>query len=225
MAARKKETPAPEEEILVLHEKWVKAAKEHLREIIIAALALVFLASLWALYNYYRQKRLDEATLLYARALMTTQKDQKLKLLAEVVRKYGGTTTGLEARLTLSEIYWEQKDLEKASRELKEALKKARGPIKISVSMGLGYVAEDQERLPEAEKYYQKAVQAHLGFEEIAYLDLARVAELQGKIEKAVRYYQEVVSLKPSGEKLDFIQVELSRLVEKVNNPVKEGEG
>ncbi|HHI98004.1 MAG TPA: hypothetical protein ENJ96_09165, partial [Thermodesulfatator atlanticus] len=78
--AKKKEV-APEEEILVLHEKWVRAAREHLREIIIVSLVLVFLASLWAFYNYYRQKRLDEASLLYARALMVRDVKQKRALL------------------------------------------------------------------------------------------------------------------------------------------------
>ncbi len=222
---KKKETHAPEEEILVLHEKWVKAAKEHLREIVIAAIALVFLASLWALYDYYRQKRLENATLLYAKALMTPAEEERIKLLEEVVRKYGGTTTALEARLSLYEIYFSKGDLKKAEEELKKAASKAKGDLKVAMEMGLGYFAEDEKRYPEAARYYQKGASAKIGFEQIAYLDLARVAELQGRWNEAVKYYREVISLKPSGAKLDFLQVKLSRLLEKVDQGSKEGEG
>ncbi len=223
--AKKKEVPKPEEEILVLHEKWVKAAKEHLREIIIVAITAVFLASLWAFYNYYRQKHLEEATLLYAKALMTTNEGQKKGLLEEVIKKYDGTTVSLEARLSLCEIYFEKGELKKAEEELKRVATKTKGALKVAAEMGVGYFAEDEKRYSDAARYYQKGASANIGLEEIAYFDLARVAELQKKWGDAVKYYQELISLKPAENKLDFLQVKLSRLMEKVGSKSKEGEG
>ncbi len=216
MAKKKETTAAPEEEILVLHEKWVKAAKEHLREIIIVCLALVFLASLWALYNYYRQRKFDQAALLYAKALMVRDEQQKERLLEEVVRKYGNTSAGIEAELSLFENYLKKGNLEKAFEALSKVYKKSDPPLKFFAGLGEGYLFEEQHKLPQAEEKYEKAAKAKIGLEEIAYLDLARVAELQGQYERAVKYYRELIALKPSPEKLDFIQVKLDRLLEKV---------
>ncbi len=213
--AKKKEV-APEEEILVLHEKWVRAAREHLREIIIVSLVLVFLASLWAFYNYYRQKRLDEASLLYARALMVRDVKQKRALLAEVVRKYGNTSAGMEARLSLFEMDFKNGELEKALEELNQVYRKAKKPLKIFVLLGRGYVEEERNRLNEARAAYQEAAEAKIGLEEVAYLDLARVAELQGNYKEAVNYYQKLIALKPQGLKIDFIQVKLDEILEKI---------
>lgn len=214
--AKPKTEHAPEEEILVLHEKWVKAAREHLREIIIACLVLVFLASLWAFYGYYRQKKLNDASLLYAQALMVRDHQKRLELLEEVVKRYGSTSAGLEARLTLFENFLQKGELGKAFNELDKAYKKAKEPLKTFVTLGRGYLLEDQEKFAQAEKHYQKVAKAELGLEKIAYLDLARVAELEGKYDQAVQYYRQAVALKPSPAKLDFIQVKLDRLTEKI---------
>ncbi len=218
----KKEQAAPEEELLVLHEKWVRAAREHLREIILAAILLVLAATLWAGYNYYRSSRENKAAILYVQAMMKTDPAQKEKALTEVIKRYGGTSAALEARLSLYEIYVAQGNLAKAYEELSYLRKKAKKPWTAFLDLGLGYLLEDQDKLKEAEKDYLRAVKARVGLEEIAYLDLARVAELQGNYQAALDYYQKFLGRKPQGPILDFVQVRLAKLEAKIDKKAQE---
>ncbi len=220
----KKEQHAPEEELLVLHEKWVRAAREHLREIILVSILLVLAACLWAGFNYYRSSRENKASLLYAQALMAKDQAQREKALKDLIKRYDGTSAALEAHLSLYEIYLQEKKFDQALKELSYLQKKAHKPWKAFLDLGVGYLKEDQNHLQEAEKNYLQAVKAQIGLEEIAYLDLARVAELEGNYQAAVKYYEEFLGRKPQGPILDFVQVRLSKLEEKISEK-KDQEG
>ncbi len=217
-----KKEPHPEEELLVLHERWVKAAREHLKEIILAAVLLVLAAALWAGFSYYRQNRENKASILYAQALMKN-KNQREQALREVIKRYGGTAASLQAHLSLYEIYLEEENLSKAFEELSFLRRKAKKPWSAFLDLGLGYLQEDQNRLKESEKDYLRAAKARVGLETLAYLDLARVAEIAGHYEAAVKYYQEFLSHNPQGPILDFVQVQLAKLSARLETKNKGG--
>jgi predicted negative regulator of RcsB-dependent stress response len=135
--AKEKEKSAPEEELLVLHEKWVKAAREHLKEIVIGAVVLILVAAIWSGIRYYFQNKENKASLLYAHAIMSKDRAKQEEVLRQVIKKYAGTTSALEARLSLYEIYLEKKDYQKALEELEHLRKKAKEPWRAFLDLGV----------------------------------------------------------------------------------------
>lgn len=227
--ASKKKTQAPEEELLVLHEKWVNAAKEHLKEIIIGAVAVVFIAVVWAGYQHYRSNKENKAALLCGEAVLTKDLTEREKIYQEVLKRYKGTGAALEAHLGLYEIYAEKEKFKKALEELLFLKGQAKQPWRAFLDLGVGYLQEDLKALKEARKEYQAAWNAKVGLESVASLDLARVAELTGDYQAATKYYQAFVAANPQGADLDFVQAKLDRLMAKVaakapSKTQKEGE-
>ncbi len=210
--SKKKVHEAPEEELLVLHEKWVKVAQEHLREIIVAALFVVLVAAGWSLYQYQRSRQESKAAILYMKAILSQDQTRRAALLAELQKRYAHTSAALAAELDLFDQAYAQGDLKQAALEIKKVKKSAKGDLKIFATQGQGYVFEEQGHYQEAARNYQTAAQAHVGLESLAWLDLARVYELSGDRNKAVEYYRELMGIKPQGEIRDFIAVKLARL-------------
>lgn len=219
--ASKKQEQAPEEELLVLHEKWVSAARQHLKEIIAVCVAIVFLAVIWTGYKYHKANKENKAALLCAQAVLTQDLDQREKLYQEVLKRYGGTSAALEARLGLYEIYAEREKFKEALKELEALRQKADQPWQAFLDLGVGYLKEDMKALKEARKDYQEALEAKVGLESIASLDLARVAELLGDYQSATKYYQEFIAANPQGADLDFVQAKLDKLMAKVEQKGK----
>ncbi len=211
---KKKGKEAPEEELLVLHEKWVEAAKKHLRELIALALIIVLGAIGWTMFQYQRERQETKASLLYARAEMS--KTGQEKFLKEIIRRYGGTSAALQAHMDLFDFYYQKGDLDKALSEIKAVKKRAKGDMKVFVTLGEGYLFEEKKDWAKAQVDYEKAAQADIGLEYLAWLDLARVSELSGNLDKAVQYYREFIGLKPQGAILDFVEVQLSKLEAKL---------
>ncbi len=215
MAKEKRKEDKPTEELLVLHEKWVHFAQRHIREIVVAAIAIVLVVAVWSGFSYYQKQKAEKAAVLLTQAIMTQDQNQRESLYQQIIKKYGGTPAALEARMALFEEYYSQKKFDKAFSELKQIESKAKGDLKYFSFLGLGYVNEEQKKFPEAEADYMKAAKARIGLEKVAYWDLARVAELQNKTKEAINYYEELMALQPVGEKLTFIQVKLARLENK----------
>ncbi len=212
---KKKGKEAPEEELLVLHEKWVEAAKKHLRELIALALIIVLAAVGWAMFQYQRERQETKASLLYARAEMSRKSGQE-KFLKEVIRRYGGTSAALQARMDLFDSYYQKGEIDKALSEIEAIKKRAKGDMKTFVTLGEGYLFEEKRDWAKARADYEKAARANIGLEYLAWLDLARVSELSGDLDKAVQYYREFIGLKPQGNILDFVEVQLSKLEAKL---------
>ncbi|WP_022852304.1 tetratricopeptide repeat protein [Thermodesulfatator atlanticus] len=219
MAEEKKKTEtASEPELLVLHERWVEAARSHLKEIIAAAIAIVLVVAAWSGFDYYRKKKADDAALLYAQALMTKDEQTRTRILNDVVKKYSGTPAALEARMDLFDEYLAKGKIDLALKELEKINQKAKIPLKEFSSLGVGYLKEEQRKFNEAEKFYQEAAKAHIGLEKVAYWDLARAAELANKKKEALKYYEKLLGLKPAPEVVDFIQVKLARFSENLSD-------
>ncbi len=210
--SKKKSHEAPEEELLVLHEKWVKAAQEHLREIIVAALLIVLVAAGWSLFQYQRSRQESKAAILYMKAVLSQDSTRRSALLAELQKRYAHTAAALAAELDLFAQAYDQGKLKEAALEIKKVKKSAKGDLKIFATQGQGYVFEEQGHYQKAAKDYQTAADAHVGLEKLAWLDLARVYELSGDRAKAVEFYRELMGIKLQGEIRDFVAVKLARL-------------
>lgn len=218
---KREETKAMEEELLVLHEKWVKAAHEHLREIIAAALLVILVAVGWSLFQYQRSRQESKAAVLYFKALMTQDDKKREQILTDLLKRYGGSSAALSARLDLFDKAYQKGNVDQALKEIEDVKKRAKGDLKAFASMGEGYLFEEKGQWAKAREAYERAVQAHVGLESLAWLDLARVSELAGDLDKAVEYYREFMGLKPQGEVLDFVQVRLAKLAPKVEGTKK----
>jgi len=209
MAKERRE--APEEELLVLHEKWVHWVKRHLREIILAAVCVILVAVGWSAYKYQRAQQEEKAAKLYMRAIFSGPDKQKV-LLAELEKRYANTTAALAARLDDFDQAYSKGDLSRAVKDIDIVRKQAKGDLKAFATLGEGYISEEQGHYQEALKDYQYAANAHVGLELLAWLDMARVSELMGNRSKALEYYREVIGLHPQGEVQNFIMVKVARL-------------
>jgi len=218
---KKKETETPEEELLVLHEKWVKVAQAHLKEIIVGALVIILVAVVWSLFHYQRSRQESKAAVLYTQALMSRDQNKREQLLSELLKRYAGSSAALTARLDLFDEAYQKGNFDQAFKEIEAVKKRAQGDLKYFVTMGEGYLFEERSEWAKAREAYEKTAQARVGLEYLAWLDLARVSELAGDLKKAVKYYQEFLGLNPQGEVLNFVQVKLAKLATKAEENKK----
>ncbi len=203
------------EEILVLHERWVRLAREHLREIVAAVVGLVLVLSLVAGYRAYQNRRENKASLLYMQALSLKDPEKLRTKLQEIVRKYPGTVAAREARLNLWELALNQRS--PLREELLKAIRKeARGAQKVSVWLGEGYLAEEKGDLSRALEAYQKALKEGSFSGAVVYGDLARVYEKEKAWQKALEAYQKYLAEKPSAGNLSFVEYRLAALKQKL---------
>ncbi|QJA06907.1 tetratricopeptide repeat protein [Thermosulfurimonas marina] len=200
------------EEILVLHEKWVRVARGHLREIVATVVGLVLVLSLWAGYRYYRDRREVQAVRLYVKALSQKDRDSQIKLLENLVHNYGDTVAGREARLNLWESRLSSSSPEELLKELKALEKGARAEVKSSLRLGEGYLLEEKEDFKAAAGLYEEVLKEAPFSEGVVSADLARVYERIGDFRRALEYYRRFVAQKPPLEALSFVEYKLSIL-------------
>ncbi|MBX6422981.1 tetratricopeptide repeat protein [Thermosulfurimonas sp. F29] len=213
-----KETSAGEE-LLVLHEKWVRAARAHLREIVAAVVGLILLLSFWSGYRMYQNRREGKAALLYAQALSLKDRNQAFRKLEELVKRYPGTVAAREARLNL----WERDLSTLAPEKLLPALKKIerenRGEVKTSVLLGEAYLRETQGRVKESVRLYEKVLKEAPYAGEIVYADLARAYEALKDYRKALEYYRKYLKTRPPSGGLNFVEYKLNEIKKRLASP------
>ncbi len=199
------------ETLLVLHEKWVKAAKEHLREIVAGVVAVVLVLAAFSGYRAYKEGREKKASLLYIRAVTTQNATKKMALLEELVRRYPGTSFATEARLSLFELR-----LSKGERDLfpllKRLRKETRGEVRLTVFLGEGYLYEETGNLKKATEVYQKVISKAKYLSKVVYGDLARVYELSGKKKEAYEAYLKYKEVNQLPEGVFFLDYKLKTL-------------
>jgi len=198
-------------EILVLHEKWVEAAKKHLREIVAATVALILGLSLVAGYRSYHKRKEGKAAILYAQAISLKDSEAVRKRLEAIVQRYFGTVAAREALLDLWEL-----SLSKRSPDLQKRLKvlkrNAFRETQYSLLLAEGYLLEEKGKYKEASWRYQEVLKKAPFSGVIVYADLARVYEALKDWSKALEAYQEYLKLKPPSGGLNFIEYKLARI-------------
>ncbi len=209
---KKKKTKVHEEELLVLHEKWVEVAKRYLREIIIGVVIIVLAAIGWALFQYQHERQEAKAWLAYLKAVMAKRVDRQKRLLSEVITHYGQTSAALQAHVDLLDLAYRNGDLKTASNEIEMIKRKAKAEMKFFALLGEGYLFEENKAFAKARSDYEKVAKARIGLEYLAWPDLARVAELLGDYQAALDYYRQFMILNPQGEISDFVKVKISKL-------------
>lgn len=207
---RRKETAAGEE-ILVLHERWVRAVQKHLREIVTAIVAIVLVLSLLTGYRTYHERKEAKAALLYAQAISLKDMEAARKKLEEVVQKYSGTVAAREALLNLWELSLAKRSPDLQTR-LKALKRKAPGELKFSFSLAEGYLLEEKGKYKEAEQKYQKVLKKAPFSGIVVYADLARVYEALRDWPKALEAYRKYLELKPPLGGLHFVEYKLAKI-------------
>ncbi|RUM87224.1 MAG: hypothetical protein DSZ24_06670 [Thermodesulfatator sp.] len=202
------------EEILVLHERWVRAAKAHLREIVTVVVGVVLVLCLWAGYRYYRDRRETKAVRLYVKALSEKDLEARKKILRKLVQAYSDTVAGREAGFHLWEIQLPSSSPQKALKQLLRLQKGAKGEIRVSLSLGEGYLREEMKDYRGAARLYQEVLKKAPFSVGLVSADLARVYEKMGNYRQALKYYQQFVDQKPSVEALSFVEYKLAVLKE-----------
>ncbi len=203
------------EELLVLHERWVKAAREHLREIVATVVGLVLLLSLWAGYRMYQDRREGKAALLYAQALSLKDQEAAFQKLQKLVKEYPGTVAAREARLNLWERDLGKKEPEALLAALKTLERESEGEVKFSVLLARGYLLEESGKVRKAVAIYEKVLKEAPFTKRIVYADLARAYENLKDYRTALDYYKKYLETKPPAGGLDFVEYKLSE-IEKV---------
>lgn len=200
------------EELLVLHERWVRMARAHLREIVAVVVGVVLVLSLWAGYRFYQDRREGKAAILYLKALSLKDRARGYQALQRLMREYPGTVVAREARLYLWERDLSRKPPADLLKEIKQISRGARGEMKISCTLGRAYLLEEIGRPEEAADLYQKAIRQAPFARPVVYADLARVYEAQKKYRLALEFYQKYLETRPSDEGLSFVEYKLSEL-------------
>ncbi len=200
------------QELLVLHERWVGAARKHLREIVAAVVGLILVLSLWAGYRMYQDRREGRAALLYAQALSLRDRKASFKKLEELLRRYPGTVAAREARLNLWERDLGKKRPEELLSALKDLERESRGEIKASVLLGRGYLLEESGKLRKAVGLYEKVLREAPFSGGVVYADLARAYEKLKEYHRALDYYKKYLETRPPSGGLDFVEYKLSEI-------------
>ena len=201
------------EEILVLHERWVGAARKHLREIVTGVVVLILGLSLIAGYRTYQARKEAKAALIYVQAVSLKDRETARQKLEEVVLNYPGTVAAREALLHLWEWSLANRDSDLPKR-LEELKRKAPEELEASFFLAEGYLLEEKGKHREAAQKYKEVIKKAPFSGVVVYADLARVYEALNDWPKALEAYRKYLGLKPPSGSLRFVEYKLDRIEE-----------
>jgi tetratricopeptide (TPR) repeat protein len=129
---------------------------------IIGAIALIIVLGAVLLIRYNANRKLNESSALLSRAEMTAamgQMDQYAADLASLADDYNGTTAAKIATMRLANIYFDQKDYDKADIYYTRLIEKYSEDKMVAASGAAGKAAcfEARGNYQEAAKYYEQA--------------------------------------------------------------------
>ena len=191
----------------------IEYGKQIAAGIMIVLLAVVIVSG----YSHYRQSQENEAATALAFAIANTDTVAKVDALKKVIQEHSGTDAADHAVILLAAAQRDNGNFAGAAANFKKAAD-IFGEDTLagqSAVMGSGYVAEAEDRNEQAAKYYEDAIEASVGFEEIALSDKARVLAASGRISEAIGCYDKLIEMKPLGLDLDFIRYQVMQLSSK----------
>ncbi len=193
--------------------KFIRTHKQKLQ--IVAGLVLVLVVAL-AVYDSYRDKRIEAA----ASALAVAQQkgpEEKAGALEKVVSDFSGTTSALWAGVELAHLDMQTGKFAEAAdkyQKMRNDLDKT-DPLYALTIFGFAQAREGNHDYPEAFASYQELKDIN-GFQVIGYTGMARVQEAQGKVDDALETlngFLATLAEKPATDPgKQFIEEKISRL-------------
>ena len=156
----------------------------------IAAVVIIIVA--WALYDAYREKKIEEGASALSVAVDMENTQEKIDKLKSVSAAYAGTSSALWAKIyTAHEMMkTDQKDEALALYEELLAEIDTSSPLYPLVSISLAQGNEIAGNEARAEAEYEKIKQTD-GYQGLGYLGLARLSEMAGDTQKALEIYEQ----------------------------------
>lgn len=172
----------------------IKYIREHKKTLqIVAGLVLVLVVGL-AVYDSYRDKRIEAA----ASALAVAQQkgpEEKAGALEKVVSDFSGTTSALWAGVELAHLDMQTGKFAEAADKYQKIRNDldASDPLFALTIFGVAQAREANNDYPEAFAAYQELKEID-GYQTIAYTGMARIQESQGKTDDALKTLTEFLA-------------------------------
>jgi predicted negative regulator of RcsB-dependent stress response len=190
-------------EHLNLPPKVVKFLKKNLRTIIIAILVIVVCSLAWAVYNVYKEKKINNSSSSLASALREPDATRQ-SALQKVVAQFPDTDSARWARAGLAHIDLKNGKFKNAAEQYEKikAEIKPSNPLYYLVSYGLAQAQEAAGEYDESLKGYQ-ALSETDGYRGIGLLGMARIYEIKGKPNQALSAYEQYMATQDGGNTND----------------------
>ncbi|MBB5346470.1 tetratricopeptide repeat protein [Desulfoprunum benzoelyticum] len=153
-------------------------------QVTVAAILITVVAL--ALYDSYRQKRIEEATSALTTAMQKAG-DDKEKALGAVAAEFAGTASARWAEVELAHLTMAGSKFKEAAeqyRRIRNDLDRS-DPLYALTSFGFAQAKEAGHEYDEASAAYQELKDID-GYQAIGYTGIARILESQGKTDKAI---------------------------------------
>jgi predicted negative regulator of RcsB-dependent stress response len=157
---------------------------------LVLALVVVLVVS-WALYDSYRDKKVQNSGTALSSA-MSSEGPDRVAALEQVAREYSGTSSALWAEIGLAHELEREGKFQEANSLFNTLLAKTGKDTALRPLLILG-IAQSAEALGD----YQQAIEQYTvlktteGYQSIGYSGHARIMELQGDTEAALAIYEE----------------------------------
>jgi len=184
------------------------------KRLVIFSITLAAFLAIGSIYYEYSKKRDNNASYALAVAMESLKATEgKLnpnseKLYLEVINKYGNTFSGISAKLELADLYYKEKEFEKAY-DLYQEVNKNTGIklLKVVSLINLAYIKELQNDYDTALTYFKEMLNYKIEIFDIqAYFGMSRCFEKLHKIEEAKAIYNKVISQFPDSEHAKMAQ-------------------
>jgi len=202
-----KELKEPDE-FVTFWGRVIEYAMEHRRSVYLAcAGVLVLAAAAWAVAAVLESRERKASELLgQARVVLApsdraaaaasapteAERQEAVAALQRIVDRYGATDAGLQSRLLLGQVYFEQGDYASALEVYGDLAGRggAPGEMKALAWEGMGYTHEEMGEPAEAIPWYEKVTRGDAEYlRPWAWLGLARCREASGQPEQALEAY------------------------------------
>ncbi len=158
------------------------------------AAAVIIIVS-WALYDSYRDKKIENGASALSVAVDIDDNQNKITALQSVTEEYSGTSSALWANINLAHAKMKTDNSAEAlalyDTILGEIDKSSSLFPLISVSLAQGN--EIAGNFTQAAEGYEQLKQID-GYQGLGYLGLARISEIQGDKQKALKLYEEYLA-------------------------------
>jgi len=163
---------------------------KRLVQICIAALVLIVVA--WALYDSYRDKKIEEASSALSMAADVDDNQAKIEALRAVSENYSGTTSALWAKVNTAHEMMktdQKQDALNAYTEIHDELDSS-SPLYPLVTIGVAQAHASLGNFDASAVEYEN-LKGIEGYDDVGYSGLARISEERGDFPKALSIYEE----------------------------------
>jgi len=196
--------------------KAIKFLRKYKKIIISAIVIIVVVAISWAVYDTFKQKKINNSSSSLSVAMQTPEASRQAALI-KVVEDYSGTDSARWARIGLAHIDLKNGKFNAAADQydkIKEEISPS-DPLYGLVSFGQAQALEASKKYDGAFSGYE-ALSKIVGYQGIGLLGMARIYEMKGESDKALAIYEQYLATpegqNPSDPERAFVAEKIGRL-------------